>query len=883
MTLRRECRGLQVRLGVSGSAGDRQKVLLDAAGYNIQKYVALVGRSNLALEIFGYFIPPEVCVTFWTGTRGSSTSNRGLLTYSRPILLLVLISLLTVTLPSGAQVTRDDYERGLSMRERYRDLALNIVDAPEWVKGPGHRFWYRKTVAGGNTFVLVDADAGTRGPAFDHEKVAESLSNATGKHYTAVTFPFRSIRFEEKEKAFDFPLDEHHWRCDLTTSVCRDLGPIPRGSFGQLLFNNDDDDDEAPSREREKDSKASPDGKWEAFIQNFNVYVRPAKKNAAKTPGTEAAQPDLRSDSGAPDLGNGAIALSLDGSEFNAYSVRRLWWSPDSKHIAAYRERPGYDRQVHYVESSPKDQLQPKYHSFHYAKPGDVLPLQQPVLFDVAGRKQINIDNALFPNPFQLSAIEWWKDSRAFTFEYNQRGHQVYRVVEVDANTGKTRDVVTETSDTFVDYPRVVANQHDHGWIYRHDVNDGKEIIWMSERDGWPHLYLVNGATGAIENQITKGQWCVRAVDWVDDAKRQIWFEASGMYPGQDPYFVSAYRINFDGSGLTRLTEGPGNHELEYSPDGKYYIDSWSTVDTAPTVQLRRTADNGLVLDLEHGDIKPLQAAGWRAPEVFTSLGRDGKTDIWGVIYKPRNFDPSKKYPVIENIYAGPQGSFVPKSFTPMNEPLTELGFIVVHIDGMGTNNRSKAFHDVAWHNLKDGGFPDRILWHKAAAAKFPWYDISNGVGVYGTSAGGQNAMAALLFHPEFYKVAVANSGSHDNRMDKIWWNELWMGWPIGPQYAESSNVDNAYRLQGKLLLVLGEMDRNVDPSSTMQVVNALIKANKKFDLLYVPGGGHGAGGLYGQRLLMDFFVHNLLHQEPPDWNSEPPLPALLKSDATGR
>jgi dipeptidyl aminopeptidase/acylaminoacyl peptidase len=405
----------------------------------------------------------------------------------------------------------------------------------------------------------------------------------------------------------------------------------------------------------------------------------------------------------------------------------------------------------------------------------------------------------------------------------------------------------------------------------------------MSERDGWPHLYLVNGATGAIENQITKGQWCVRAVDWVDDAKRQIWFEASGMYPGQDPYFVSAYRINFDGSGLTRLTEGPGNHELEYSPDGKYYIDSWSTVDTAPTVQLRRTADNGLVLDLEHGDIKPLQAAGWRAPEVFTSLGRDGKTDIWGVIYKPRNFDPSKKYPVIENIYAGPQGSFVPKSFTPMNEPLTELGFIVVHIDGMGTNNRSKAFHDVAWHNLKDGGFPDRILWHKAAAAKFPWYDISNGVGVYGTSAGGQNAMAALLFHPEFYKVAVANSGSHDNRMDKIWWNELWMGWPIGPQYAESSNVDNAYRLQGKLLLVLGEMDRNVDPSSTMQVVNALIKANKKFDLLYVPGGGHGAGGLYGQRLLMDCFVHNMLHQEPPDWNSEPPLPALLKSDATGR
>ena len=302
----------------------------------------------------------------------------------------------------------------------------------------------------------------------------------------------------------------------------------------------------------------------------------------------------------------------------------------------------------------------------------------------------------------------------------------------------------------------------------------------------------------------------------------------------------------------------------------KYYVDTWSKVDMPPVAELRRTEDNKLLMEVERGDIQALLAAGWRPPEVFTAMGRDGKTDIWGVIYRPVNLDPSKKYPVIESIYAGPQGSFVPKTFTAAAQPLTELGFIVVQIDGMGTNNRSRAFHDVAFKDLADAGFADRILWHKAVAAKYPSYDITR-VGIFGTSAGGQNAMGALLFHPEFYQVAVSNSGCHDNRMDKIWWNEQWMSWPLGLQYGASSNVDNAYRLQGKLLLVMGEMDTNVDPSSTLQVVNALIKANKKFDLLYVPGGGHGAGGVYGQRLLQDFFVHHLLGAEPPDWNKIPP------------
>jgi dipeptidyl aminopeptidase/acylaminoacyl peptidase len=391
----------------------------------------------------------------------------------------------------------------------------------------------------------------------------------------------------------------------------------------------------------------------------------------------------------------------------------------------------------------------------------------------------------------------------------------------------------------------------------------------MSERDGWNHLYLYDGVTGKVKNQITKGPWVVRAVQHVDEARRQIWFSASGMDPKLDPYFTQFYRINFDGTGLVPLTTGNGTHTVDWSADSAFYLDSWSRVDLAPVLALHRASDEKVVMNVEHGDISALEAAGWRAPDVFVAKGRDAKTDIWGVIFKPTNFDSTKRYPVIENIYAGPQGSFVPKSFAVNNamRNLAELGFIVVQIDGMGTSNRSKAFHDVAWKNLGDAGFPDRILWHKAFAATHPWYDISR-VGIYGTSAGGQNSLGGMLFHPEFYKVAVSAAGCHDNRMDKIWWNEQWMGWPIGPQYAASSNVVHASKLEGDLMLVVGELDTNVDPSSTMQVVNALIKANKRFDLLVIPGADHTDGGPYGRLKRDDFFVHHLLGVEPPNRNA---------------
>jgi dipeptidyl aminopeptidase/acylaminoacyl peptidase len=316
---------------------------------------------------------------------------------------------------------------------------------------------------------------------------------------------------------------------------------------------------------------------------------------------------------------------------------------------------------------------------------------------------------------------------------------------------------------------------------------------------------------------------------------------------------------------LTILTEGNGTHRIGFSPGRRFFLDTWSRVDLPPITELRRSRDGKLLCELERADWSALEATGWRPPERFVAKGRDGMTDIFGVIHRPMRFDRQRKYPVIESIYAGPHGAFVPKAFRSFygQQELAELGFIVVQIDGMGTNWRSKKFHDICWKNIGDGGFPDRIRWIKAIAARYPEIDATR-VGIYGGSAGGQNALRALLAHGDFYKAGAADCGCHDNRMDKIWWNEAWMGWPIGPHYEEQSNVTQAHRLQGKLLLTVGELDRNVDPASTMQVVKALIKADKDFELVVFPGAGHGCGeSPYGKRRRADFFVRHLMRVEP--------------------
>ena len=734
--------------------------------------------------------------------------------------------------PTLAQDVREDYARADRLRERTQGKVFRDRVMPHWSSG-NDKLWYRVDLPGGaREFIGVDAAKGTRKPAFDHARLAASLAKAAEATFAADRLPFDFIQVEDDGK-FRFEASGKGWSYDPSgDSIAQ--AEVPKRPAEEALPQRGRGGGESRPRQGSRRGNDSPDGKFSVFVKDHDLYL--VDKESKEE-----------------------FLLGDDGSEADEYG-NAVFWSPDSKKIVAMRTLKGDDRKVYLVESSPKDQLQPKLSSYDYLKPGDKVPISKPHLFDVEGRKSVAVPDTLFENPWNIEDVRWSPDSSRFTFLFNQRGHQVMRLVAVDASTGEAKCLIEEKFPTFVDY----SNK-----TYVHFFDKTDEILWMSERDGWNHLYLFDSKTGALKTQVTKGDWLIRGIDRVDDETRQVTFRALGIYPDQDPYHVHHARVNVDGTGLVKLTEGDGNHQVRYSPDRRFLIDTYSRVDLAPITELRNVEDGKLVAELEHGDDSALRSEGWAVPERFVAKGRDGKTDIHGVIFRPTNLDPSKKYPVIEQIYAGPQGAFVPKAFLPMHrtQSLAELGFIVVQIDGMGTNWRSKAFHDVSAKNLADAGFPDRILWMKAAAAKYPYLDLAR-VGLYGGSAGGQNALGGMLFHGDFYKAAVADCGCHDNRMDKVWWNEAWMGWPIGPHYAEQSNVTNAHKLKGALLLTVGELDHNVDPASTMQVVNALIKANKDFELIVFPGSDHGAGSSpYGERRKRDFFVRHLRGVEPPSRN----------------
>lgn len=739
------------------------------------------------------------------------------------VLLFALGSMSCISL--WAQGTVEDYNRAYTLREKYN--AKHVLYAgvvPHWVDQTS-AFWYVRQTEKGKEYVKVDAASKKRTALFDQQKMAAALTEKAGREINAYNLPLQNCRLNISLDTLRFQLDGKFWAYSIKNNRLLDEGAIPPRGKERHWMEVDDEKDGRPV--------TSPDGKWTAFIKNDNVYVREVATGKEKQ-------------------------LSQDGTLSNYYSSY-IQWSPDSKSVVSCRIRPVEKRYVYYVESSPADQAQPKLHKQEYAKPGDELRFKVPCIFEVESGRRLIPSTELFSHQYELSGPMWNADSKAITFEYNERGHKVYRVLEMSAVDGSVRTLIEEKEEKYVNYPR----------IYRNYLSDGKRIIWSSERDNYNHLYLYDRATGKPLNQITKGEWYVRGVQHVDEANEVIYFSANGMKKGEDPYLIHYYKINFDGSNLVELTPEEGMHQCWYSSDYKYLVDVYSKVDQAPIAVLRDAKNGKIRMQLDKADISALLANGWKAPEVFSAKGRDGKTDMWGVIYRPSNFDPSKKYPVIEYIYSGPGDQYVPKTFSSYNwwmTSLAELGFIVVQVDGMTTSFRSKEFEEVCYKNLKDAGLPDHIAWIKAAAQKYPYMDIDR-VGIFGCSAGGQESTGAVLFHPEFYKAAYSACGCHDNRMDKIWWNELWMGYPVDESYSACSNVDNAYLLSRPLMLVVGELDDNVDPASTMQVANALIKANKDFELVVIPGAHHTMGEDFGEHKRYDFFVRHLMGVTPPSWD----------------
>ncbi|CAI6331685.1 unnamed protein product [Periconia digitata] len=757
---------------------------------------------------------------------------------------------------------------------------------PHWTSDRS-TFWFRRQ---DSTFMYVDSDHGVHEPAFDHEGVAKAL-RLNGIEADAAKLPFDSIQVGDDCETVKFRAGEKSWEWRKNGTLVAfegevdDVGqlkPVPyeqppaEGSKEtKIKFLNEMDRKVSVywvnSLGKEKHYHDVQAGK-KASQQTYEGHVwrvrdtssgeviasfaagaeektavikkglQPPKILAEPVDDLEKRQANWTGPGGTFIKDNNVWFRDADGQETqmsttgtpNSSFDNYTYYSSDMKFGVVLQFTPEQEHIVYEVESSPYDQLQPRLKQFHYLKPGDRMRIDRPRMFDLTTKKEIPTDDALFKNPYSISALSgggWNDESTEFRFVFNERGHQALRVIGMNTQ-GNVRAIIEETSKTFIDYA--------HKLYYR-EVSNTSDMIWASERDGWNHLYLHDLKTGEVKNQITKGEWVVRSVDYVDETAQRIWLKVFGAVPNQDPYYAHLARVNFDGTDFKILTEGDGSHSWSFSPDRKTFTDTWSRMDMAAKTVTRDAESGNETSVLEEGN---LDSVYWPIPERFSALGRDSETLIYGLIFRPLDMDPNATYPVIERIYAGPQDFSVPKEYSLDSDAhrLANRGFIVVVIDGMGTNWRSKAFHDVCHKNLRDAGFPDRISWMKAAAATRPYMDTTR-VGIYGTSAGGQNAMGALLFHGDFYKAAVADSGCHDNRMDKLWWNEAWMGYPVDQSYEDSSNMVNAGNLQGNLMLVVGELDTNVDPASTMQVVNRLNQLDKDYDLLFMPGQGHGVGG----------------------------------------
>ena len=788
------------------------------------------------------------------------------------ICTFVVVAVLGSAQPAKAQrqqLTATDYQRA----ERFLNWHASPLVAGDEVEprflDDGNRFWYRNKTGGGHEFVLVDPTADARRPAFDHARLASAMSLAADTTFEPHKLPFQRFDFEDGERTIAFEAAKRRFRCGLTEYTC---------TVGDTL----------PDRDP---YVASPDSVWQVFYKDYNLWIRPFG-------------------------GGDSTQLTLDGEKHWSYGAReprpgellrrdrnparpQVVWSPDSRKLLVLRTDEREVLHHHYISYTGQ---RSRHFSQPYALPGDsIVPLPTVHIVDVASKQ--NVPLQLDPAANQLSLrgsprdSVWAPDSRTFRFHYLTRGSKAIYLVEADAATGAWRFLAADSSKTWVE----TNPQGGASWAL---TPDGNDVIWWSERDGWAHLYrfdgrkneqfvtaaaqngdgvgdgapvpgsrVSNAAATVLRNRITSGPWVVKRVEYIDSATRQIYFTANGREQDRLPYFAHLYRVNADGSGLELLTPEDANHDVTFSPSGRYIIDTYSRIESPPVTVLRSARDGRVIRTLETADVSRLEEMGWTSGQVFSVKARDGVTDLYGVIWLPPGLDPSRKYPVVEYIYPGPQvGSVGRWAFTTGNEhrAMAQLGFVVVQLDHLGTPLRSKAFHDNYYGEFIDNGIPDHIAGLKQLAARFPFMDLDR-VGIWGHSGGGFASTDAILRFPEFYKVAVSGAGNHDNRSYNIYWAEKYQGLlekdtlKDTDNYEASANKTYAGNLRGKLLLMHGDMDDNVHPAMTIQLVNELIKANKDFDLVIAPDRQHGLNEPYFIRRRWDFFVRHLMGADPPE------------------
>jgi len=741
-----------------------------------------------------------------------------------------------------SQAAAGDYARAENfLPGNIRNLVFNTQISPNWI-GKTCRFWYRRSFRSGTEFILVDPSSKLRKPAFDHQKLAAALSQQMKTVYEPYGLPFDSIEFVDGENAIQFVVENGKWTCDLSTYRCT----------------------KSKWQEPSPDRLISPDGMHAVFVRDHDLYLCSMRSDYEVRLTTDGV---LHNDyAGYAEADTSWVTRKRTGKKLPPQAV----WSPDSKKIITHRLDQRRVKKLHLLQHVPPDGcFRPVLYTYRYPFAGDEeLAAESYVIFDIADRKKTWVDYE--PQPIQCDTSlsygrVWWSaDSEKAYFIFNERHDKNMRFCEVDADTGKTRVVMEEQSATHIDLHPVLGARPNVRVLSGSD-----EFLWFSERDGWAHLYLYDRRTGALKNQITSGDWVVHEIKRVDERRRWVYFTARGREKGRDPYYRHLYRACLDGSQLELLTPEDGDHDIEFSPSGSCFVDTFSRVDYPP-VSLLRDAEGRLLIDLEKADIDLLLETGWKFPEKFRVKARDGETDVYGVIYRPSAFDPSKPYPVIDVIYPGPQAIRTPKSFTDIlrfrDSALAELGFIVMAVDGLGTPFRSKAFHDFSYGNLGDaGGLADHIAALRQLSQKYAYMDLSR-VGICGHSGGGYAAARAVLVYPEFYKVAVASAGNHDSRGYVADWLEKYQGMDDGGNYQNQSNAALAPNLKGKLLLVCGDMDDNVHPALTLRLVDALIKANKDFDFLMLPNSNHSFRPHkdYFVRKTWDYFVTHLLGTEPP-------------------